>query len=75
MASEMGGTYLIPPELDHQLFHDITEILSCLQDAQNGDKGNLARAIHITENIKEYLQASMEIKIMFYESRNEERRT
>ena len=66
----MEETYLVPPEFDHQLFHDITEILSCLQDAQNGDKGNLTRAIHITENIREYLQASMEIKVMFYESRN-----
>jgi len=66
----MGDTYLVPPELDHMLYHDITQILSCLQDAQNGDIANLPKAIHLAEEIKEYLHASMDIKIMFFENRN-----
>ena len=64
-------------DADHKMYHYISDIVATLEDISNygvlnsvsyaGDTADVEKALRQAVEIKEYLQAMLEIKIVFIE--------
>ena len=64
-------------DADHKMYHYISGIIDTLEDVTNygvlnsasysGDTSDVGKALYHAREIKEYLQAILEIKIVFME--------